>query len=31
MGKALDIVQDMEKALCRSEEDLSPWCHEDFI
>ena len=31
MGAALDLVRDMERALGRSETDLSPWFHEDFI
>ena len=31
MGKALDIVKSMEAALGRSETDMTPWFHEDFI
>lgn len=31
MGDTLKVVQEMEKALGRSEEDLSPWFHEDFV
>lgn len=31
MGAALEIVQDMEAALGRSETDMRPWFHEDFI
>jgi len=31
MGKALDIVKSMEDALGRSETDMTPWFHEDFI
>lgn len=31
MGAALDIVQDMERALGRSETDMRPWFHEDFV
>ena len=31
MGEALRIVQDMEAALGRSETDMTPWFHEDFV
>jgi len=31
MGAVLDLVQDMERALGRSEPDLLPWFHADFI
>ncbi|MEX0276823.1 MAG: ester cyclase [Ruegeria sp.] len=31
MGAALDLVKDMERALGRSETDMSPWFHEDFV
>ena len=31
MGAVLDLVKDMERALGRSEADMSPWFHDDFI
>lgn len=31
MGATLALVKDMEQALGRSETDMSPWFHEDFI
>lgn len=31
MGDALKIVQDMEAALGRSETDMRPWFHDDFV
>ncbi|MCL6285150.1 ester cyclase [Ruegeria sp. 2012CJ41-6] len=31
MGAVLDLVKDMEQALGRSEADMSPWFHGDFI
>ncbi|MEX0318107.1 MAG: ester cyclase [Ruegeria sp.] len=31
MGAVLDLVQDMEQALGRSETDLTPWFHTDFV
>ncbi|WP_372571582.1 ester cyclase [Ruegeria jejuensis] len=31
MGAVLDLVKDMEQALGRSETDMSPWFHDDFI
>jgi predicted ester cyclase len=31
MGAALDVIHSMEAALGRSETDLSPWFHDDFM
>ncbi len=31
MGAALDLIHDMEAALGRSETDMRPWFHEDFV
>lgn len=31
MGKSLELIQDMEAALGRSETDMTPWFHTDFI
>lgn len=31
MGKSLEIVKSMEAALGRSETDMTPWFHEDFV
>ena len=31
MGASLDLVKDMEAALGRSETDMRPWFHEEFV